>query len=51
MILSLILFVIAKAARNFAQLSSQYEVGILRHCLIPVAQQLVFLNLGSINLI
>ena len=48
---SLLLFVPTKAGRNFAQLSSHCEFGILQPCLIPAGQQFVFLNLGSINLI
>ena len=51
MIFTSLLFVPTKAGRNFAQLSSHCEFGILQHCLIPAGQQFVFLNLGSINLI
>ena len=51
MILSLVLFETARFGRNFAQLSSQCEFGILQHCVIPVVRQFVFVNLGSPNLI
>ena len=51
MIFNLLFFVPTKAGRNFAQLFSHCEFGILHHCLVRAGQQFLFLNLGSIILI
>ena len=51
MIFTRVFFQTARPGRNFAQLSSQCEFGIVQHFVIPFERPFVFLNLGSPHLI
>ena len=55
MILSMVLFKTVRPGRNFPQpkhqLSDQREFHSLKHCVIPVVRQFLFLNLVSSNVI